>query len=75
MELHKDEGGSQVMTLKEQLDRCPNQQVVDKVDIYLRQWVYSCVWWERWAISCFGSRGEKCKLSQRLTRISRGTGS
>ena len=62
------------MTFKEQLDRCDNPELVDRVQLYLRQWAYDCAKWERYAIAEFGSRGEKCKASQKMTRISRGFG-
>lgn len=62
------------MILQEEIDRLPID-TARKVCTYLRKWAYECAIWERYAIADYGSHGDKCRATQRLTRIERGTGS
>ena len=56
------------MSIKEQIENAPLKKANQAIQ-YIRQWAYDCAWWERYAIAEFGTRGEKCKASRRLTRI------
>ena len=47
-----------------------NGNMAEEVRAYLWQWAFDCVWWERYAIAeLTNDLREKCRLSQRMTRI------